>query len=68
MFPETRVALEGGTIYVFSDGLTEACTENGSPLGADGAKRVDALVSECARFELRDELTLLAEHDEGNRR
>ena len=51
-----------------SDGLTEACTENGSPLGADGATRVDALVSECARFELRGELTLLAEHDEGNRR
>ncbi len=81
VFPETRGALEGGTLYVFSDGLTEACTGNGSPLGADGVKRlidqlagrplaqrVDAIVSEVARFELRDDLTLLAVHDEGNRR
>ena len=81
VFPETRVTLEGGALYVFSDGLTEACTGNGSPLGADGVKRlidqlagrplaqrVDAIVSEVARFELRDDLTLLAVHDEGNRR
>jgi len=81
VFPEVRVALEGGALYVFSDGLTEAYTGIGSPLGAEGVKRlidqladrplaqrVDAIVSEVARFQLRDDLTLLAVDDEGDRR
>jgi sigma-B regulation protein RsbU (phosphoserine phosphatase) len=81
VFPETRVTLGGGTLYVFSDGLTEACAGDDSPLGAEGVKRlidelagrplaqrVDAIVSEVARFELRDDLTLLAVDDEGDRR
>lgn len=72
-FPETQVQLNGDTLYTFSDGLTEACSESGAQLGSEGlqclisrftgmslAKRVDAIITGVKRFELRDDLTLLA--------
>lgn len=81
VFPETRVPLEGGALYVFSDGLTESWTGNGRPLGVEGvkslidgldgtplARRVEAIVSDVARFELRDDITLLAVDDASHRR
>lgn len=71
-FPEVEASLDGGCLYVFSDGLTEACS-GGSPLGAEGvmhfierhgdlplAERVTAIVTGVGRLELRDDLTLLA--------
>ena len=78
MYPETELSLDGGALYVFSDGLSEAYSDSGEVLGSEGAKRliaksagkplcerVGAIVSDARRLELRDDLTLLAVSDEG---
>jgi sigma-B regulation protein RsbU (phosphoserine phosphatase) len=81
-FPEVRVEMKGGTLYVCSDGLTEAaCSETREQLGSEGLKRlvrrfaekplsarIAAITSEVGRLELRDDLTLLAVSDERGRR
>jgi sigma-B regulation protein RsbU (phosphoserine phosphatase) len=71
--PESRIALDGGALYVCSDGLTEACSASGGALGAEGVRelvarfarrplpeRVQAIVDEVRQLETRDDLTLLA--------
>jgi sigma-B regulation protein RsbU (phosphoserine phosphatase) len=77
-FPEARMAMKGGTLYVCSDGLTEAaCAEGRERLGSEGlmrlirrfaakplSARVAAITSDVGRLELRDDLTLLAVSDE----
>jgi sigma-B regulation protein RsbU (phosphoserine phosphatase) len=76
-FPETEVHLRGGSLYIFSDGLTEAETESGDQLGREGferlvskhagialAERVAAIVDSVSQLELRDDLTLLGVSDE----
>jgi len=35
-FPETRFALGGGSLYLFTDGVTEALAGNGQQLGVEG--------------------------------
>jgi sigma-B regulation protein RsbU (phosphoserine phosphatase) len=75
-FPEVDIALDGGGLYSFSDGLTEAYTDAGEQLGSDGFKelivkfshlpveeRVDSVIAEVGQLELRDDLTLLAVSD-----
>ena len=77
-FPEVEIALRGGSLYVFSDGLTEAASESGEQLGPEGLKkmivkfahkpvneRVDAIIADVGELELRDDLTLLALADLG---
>jgi sigma-B regulation protein RsbU (phosphoserine phosphatase) len=77
-FPEVEIALRGGALYAFSDGLTEACTESGHQLGPEGFQtlvaklvhqpvdeRVESIISDVGELELRDDLTLLAIADEG---
>ncbi len=72
-YPETRISLAGGALYLCSDGITEASSASGGALGADGltqlvarfagkplAERVLAIVAEVRRLETRDDLTLLA--------
>jgi sigma-B regulation protein RsbU (phosphoserine phosphatase) len=77
VFPETRVALDGGTLYVCSDGLIAAtCAESRERLGSEGlmrlilrfaskppAARIAAIASDAGRVELSDDLTLLAVTD-----
>jgi sigma-B regulation protein RsbU (phosphoserine phosphatase) len=71
-FPEREVSLDGGCLYVFSDGLTEARDAAGRELGAAGFRRladrhaalplrerVEAIAAEVSALELRDDLTLL---------
>jgi sigma-B regulation protein RsbU (phosphoserine phosphatase) len=80
-FPETGLALAGGSLYLCSDGLTEACGEGGEALGAEGlrrlvtrfageplAERVEAIAADVGKLELRDDLTLLAVADDPARR
>ena len=75
-FPEEEVELAGGTLYVCSDGLTEAACADGEELGSAGfmrlverfeakppAERVDAIAAEAERYDLRDDLTLLLVSD-----
>ena len=76
-FPETRIALDGGTLYLFSDGLIEAaCADSRERLGSEGlmrlilrfaakppSARIAAIASDVARVELRDDLSLLAVSD-----
>ncbi|NOZ11704.1 MAG: SpoIIE family protein phosphatase [Gammaproteobacteria bacterium] len=38
VFPETHLILGGGSLYIYSDGLTEACGANGKQLGVSGIK------------------------------
>jgi sigma-B regulation protein RsbU (phosphoserine phosphatase) len=77
-FPELEIELNGGSLYAFSDGLTEAATDSGEQLGPDGLKkmiekfaskpvseRVDAIIGDVGELELRDDLTLLALADSG---
>jgi sigma-B regulation protein RsbU (phosphoserine phosphatase) len=79
-FPAREINLAGGTLYVFTDGLTEATTFGGGMLGIDGAR---ALIREHAEESpdlrlrsitgavrvpgkaLRDDLTLLIVEDQG---
>ncbi len=79
-FPVAEIALEGGSLYLCSDGLTEAGTGDGEAFGATGlralldqltgkplAERIDAIVKRSASFEVRDDLTLLGVTDEARR-
>ncbi len=72
-YPETHVSLKGERLYVFSDGLTEACAPEGGQLGARGVKslisrfadrplaeRIEQIMASVGALEHRDDLTLLA--------
>jgi sigma-B regulation protein RsbU (phosphoserine phosphatase) len=79
-YPETEVNLNGGTLYVFSDGVTEGRVGDDQTLGAEGLKGIldasaqmpvaDRLHAVIARLRRsgrlpRDDLTLLAVNDAG---
>jgi sigma-B regulation protein RsbU (phosphoserine phosphatase) len=79
--PETELDLNGGSLYIFSDGLTEAETVSGDQLGREGfeallpkfvdmplAGRVEAIVDNVSQLALKDDLTLLAVSDEARSR
>jgi len=79
--PETELLLRGGSLYIFSDGLTEAEAEPGRQLGREGfealvakfadlppAGRVEAIAASVGQLALKDDLTLLAVSDEGRSR
>lgn len=76
---EERLALDGGELYVFSDGLTEYRHRSGEELGVEGliqliealaeaplARRLEALLQTLEQeggWEARDDLTVLAIDD-----
>jgi sigma-B regulation protein RsbU (phosphoserine phosphatase) len=73
VYPELRLSLDGGTLYVFTDGLTEGYTPTGAPLGVEGLKkllaeaaalpagdRIDRVMESVTLEPLHDDLTLLA--------
>ena len=77
-FPEVEVHLDGGTLYVFTDGVTEGYLENGATLQVSGLERtigehgslplpdrIDAIVTlfNSAGGGLRDDVTILAVDD-----
>ncbi len=77
-FPETELRLDGGTLYVFTDGVTEGYLEDGGELRVDGFKeliranarltataRIDAVIGRIDRGDgaLHDDLTVLAIED-----
>jgi sigma-B regulation protein RsbU (phosphoserine phosphatase) len=77
-FPEVALSLEGCSLYIFSDGLTEACAGD-APLGAEGVKRiidrfagepigerVDDIVTDVATHQIRDDLTMVAVEPEAD--
>jgi sigma-B regulation protein RsbU (phosphoserine phosphatase) len=77
-FPEQETPLGGGSLYLCSDGLTEACSASGDLLGSEGfqelvarfagkplSERIEAIVAQVSELELRDDLTILAVSDEG---
>jgi sigma-B regulation protein RsbU (phosphoserine phosphatase) len=79
--PEAELDLRGGSLYIFSDGLTEAETKSGDQLGREGfealvekfadiplAGRVEAIVDSVSQLALKDDLTLLAVSDEARSR
>ena len=79
-FPETELNLEGGTLYVFTDGVTEGYLKGGGTLRVEGfeavirentgiplARRLDnvtALFGGAGRT-LRDDVTMLGVDDAG---
>ncbi|HEX9701467.1 MAG TPA: SpoIIE family protein phosphatase [Rhodospirillales bacterium] len=77
-FPELELRLDGGTLYIFTDGVTEGYLEDGRELEVGGFKklirenmglgvddRLNAVISRIDRGDvaLRDDLTLLAIDD-----
>ena len=77
-FPETELKLDGGVLYIFTDGVTEGYLEDGRELKVGGLKRLirenaalnvkgklNAVIDCVDRgdAELRDDLTLLAIDD-----
>lgn len=77
-FPENDLDLTGGSLYLCSDGLTEAVLADGSQLGQAGLQRmverfagkplrerIDAIMAEVGQLDLRDDLTILGVCDEG---
>jgi sigma-B regulation protein RsbU (phosphoserine phosphatase) len=79
-FPEVEIALDGGCLYIFTDGVTEGYVGEGEVLGAEGVKAlfdrhaglpVDLRIQKVAqpltgKGPLRDDVTVLAV--EGNPR
>jgi sigma-B regulation protein RsbU (phosphoserine phosphatase) len=76
--PEIELWLDGGSLYVFTDGVTEGFVEDGSALGVDGmkelieenialpaAERLQAVVGRVHRGgeALHDDLTILVIDD-----
>jgi len=57
-FPVTEVALRGGTLYVFTDGVTEGRTADGRMLGVTGLK---ALIDEAQALRPRERLARFVE-------
>jgi len=39
-FPEIEIDLKGGTLYIFTDGMTEGYLEDGSMLEVEGLKKL----------------------------
>lgn len=77
-FPETELRLDGGTLYIFTDGVTEGYLEDGRELEVEGFKtlmrenanlnavgRLGAVINLINRDDtaLRDDLTVLAIDD-----
>jgi len=75
-FPELEFEMRGGSLYMCSDGLTEAPCD-GVPMGQEGlrglierfaakpvAERIEAIVAAVGECELHDDLTLLGVSDE----
>jgi len=73
---ERSLDLEGGHLYVFSDGMTEARSVDGEQLGSAGlrtlidafadlhlTKRLESMMERVAQLETRDDMTLLALED-----
>lgn len=71
-FPETEVELDGGRLYVFTDGVTEGLLPGGGRLGVEGLRkqltehaalappeRLEAVLAPLQRDTLHDDLTLL---------
>jgi sigma-B regulation protein RsbU (phosphoserine phosphatase) len=73
-FPEVKCQLNGGSLYLFSDGVTEAHTVDGSELGVKGLakwlkdlqfkppqQRLQAIVNRLTPKQkpLRDDITLM---------
>lgn len=79
-YRETRLELNGGSLYFYTDGCTEGRLLDGSALGADGLRRLisrhsgdpaparlAAVAQELTQAgdELRDDVTLLVVEDRG---
>jgi len=73
-FPEVRFSLDNGSLYLFTDGVTEALNGNGEQLGVEGfielikgfdgerpSSRLDLIVSEISSpgAQQHDDITLL---------
>jgi sigma-B regulation protein RsbU (phosphoserine phosphatase) len=56
-FPEDSIVIQGGALYVFTDGVTEARGDDGRPLGIDGLQRI---IAETARLGLRERIDAIA--------
>jgi Serine phosphatase RsbU, regulator of sigma subunit len=76
--PESGVDLDGGALYLFTDGLTEAKDADGRMLGPEGVaallsrhhrlslpERLEAVIADVARdgLALKDDLTMLVVED-----
>ena len=74
-FPEISLNIGGGTLYIFSDGVTEGYGKDGEPLKVEGLKallsqsegnpmqsRLESVVSYLQDVEtpLRDDITIMA--------
>lgn len=76
-YPEREVVLDGGALYVFTDGVTEGYLEDGTTLEVEGLKsliarldglgltdRLEAIVARLDRGDaLRDDVTVLVVED-----
>ncbi len=81
-FPEQEIMLDGGSLWMFTDGLTEGYRADGSELGREGVERIlidgknDGLSARVAAVVkavkpaeagLRDDITVLAVDDSARR-
>lgn len=65
MVPEIELELNGGTLYVYSDGVTEGRVDRDEMLGVDGLK---ALLSDLADHAPADRLSQIAKRFQGGGR
>ena len=57
-YPEVTLSLDGGTFYIFTDGVTEGHIDDGSMLGVDGFK---AAIVDCTQENTANRLATIVE-------
>lgn len=63
VYETERLSLAGGTLYIYTDGITEGTAEDGSEIGVDGLMRLcDQFVSHPLHQRIRSIVEPLAAH------
>ncbi len=55
-FPVTKLWLDGGSLYIFTDGVTESIDESGKEVGVDGLKRLIESNSELSGIDMLESI------------
>jgi phosphoserine phosphatase RsbU/P len=64
-FPETEVELDGGTFYIFTDGVTEGHLADGGELGVEGVKEILGDLASLSGLDRIKDIVSRIDHGDG---